>query len=84
MDGVNGRQPSPAGRTPPPGAYQSWDDYMADVELLEADRYDIALAVRLTKAMRLAPTMEVYRALLEGQPVPVSALDQTWRRRYGL
>lgn len=49
-----------------------------------ADGYDPILCARLTKAMRLAPTVAVYNALLEGQPVPRSALDPQWAPRYGL
>jgi hypothetical protein len=30
------------------------------------------------------PVTPVYRALLDGQKVPAAALDQRWRRRYGL
>lgn len=41
-------------------------------------------AERGLKAMRLAPNLSVYRALLKGQDVPASQLDQHWRRRYGL
>ena len=44
--------------------------------------YDLSL--KISKAMRLAPNTIVFRVLLEGQEVPVSALDQHWRRRYGL
>lgn len=71
------------GRTPPPGDYPSWSDYMADVER-EVDREAILEARRGIKAMRLAPTLEVYEALLNGQPVPNDQLDQTWARRYGI
>lgn len=41
-------------------------------------------AQRGIKAMMLAPTLAIYRALLQGQQVPVSALDPTWAKRYGL
>jgi hypothetical protein len=39
---------------------------------------------RVGKAMRLAPSLDVFEALLARQPVPVAALDPAWRRRYGL
>jgi len=39
---------------------------------------------RVGKAMRLAPSLDVFEALLARQPVPVAALDPVWRRRYGL
>lgn len=67
---------------PPPGDYPTWDAYMADVAQFEP-RYDEA-AARGLKAMRLAPTLAVCRALLAGQPVPKDALDQRWARRYGV
>ena len=99
------RTPSPEGRAAPPGDYESWDDYMADVEqtpdLTSSDRFALTTAesdaIRradheantdvseaITKAMRLAPNTLVFRALLEGQEVPVSALDPAWAHRYGL
>jgi hypothetical protein len=84
MAGVSSRIPSVDGRATPPGDYQSWDEYMADVELVEREAYDRALERRLAKALRLAPNTLVFAALLEGQPVPVSALDPVWSRRYGL
>lgn len=67
----------------PPGDYDTWADYMRDVEQLEAWRQD-ETCVRGLKAMRLAPTLAVYRALISGQQVPRKALDQRWARRYGL
>jgi hypothetical protein len=36
------------------------------------------------RAMMLAPTLEIYRALLRGESVPVSALDPLWVRRFGV
>lgn len=44
--------------------------------------YDEREARRLTKAMRLAPSALVFDALLADQPVPVAALDPSWRKRY--
>lgn len=66
----------------PPGDYASWDDYMNDAAL--AVGYDRRLCSRLSKAMRLAPSIAVFGALLEGQQVPVEALDPVWARRYRL
>lgn len=77
------RLPSVEGRTPPPGGYTSWDEYMRDVERA-VDRTEILENRRIGKAMRLAPSLQVFQALLEGQEVPVSALDPHWRQRYGL
>ena len=42
------------------------------------------LARRGLRAMALAPDLEVYGALLQGEAVPVSALDQEALKRYGL
>lgn len=80
---VRDRIPTVEGRTPPPGDYTSWADYMRDVERT-VDREELLWHRRCQKAMRLAPTLEVFEALLAGQPVPVTALDPQWRRRYGL
>lgn len=81
----NGRIRSVEGRTPPPDGYATWDGYMADVEAAsQVDGYDPADCARLSKAIRLAPNLVVFRALLDGQPVPVSALDPAWTKRYGL
>lgn len=38
----------------------------------------------LTKAVRLAPSLEVCEALLLGEQVPVSRLDREWAKAYGL
>lgn len=56
---------------------------MQAVETAEVAWRD-AEAQRGIKAMRLAPDVRVYQALLEGQAVPVSELDPYWRNRYGL
>lgn len=74
---------SPEGVANPPGDYLCWDDYMQDVAQT-AVRHNDDDARRGLKAMRLAPSLAVYRALLDGQKVPAAALDQRWRRRYGL
>lgn len=39
---------------------------------------------RTWRAMMLAPTLEVCRALLAGDKVPLSTLDPEWVRRFGL
>ena len=39
---------------------------------------------RLYQAIMLAPTLTVCEALLRDEPVPVSALDPVWARRFGL
>jgi hypothetical protein len=41
-------------------------------------------ARELLKALRLATSMEVFEALLAGEPVPVSDINLEWARRYGL
>lgn len=66
-----------------PGDYESWDDYMADIEHVETVWHDQD-AQRGLKAMRLAPSLAVCRALLDGQDVPRNALDPGWLRRYGI
>jgi hypothetical protein len=48
------------------------------------DGYDPIMCAHISKAMRLAPNVLVFNALLEGQQVPVDALDANWARRYGL
>ena len=75
--------PSIEGRTPPPGGFASWDDYMREIEST-VDRAVYDDCRRVGKAMRLAPSLDVFEALLARQPVPVAALDPVWRRRYGL
>jgi hypothetical protein len=77
------RHPSPEHIAPPPGTYETWDDYMHAVVAADTDWHDRE-AQRGLKAMRLAPTIAVYQALLAGQPVPREALDPAWRDRYGL
>lgn len=77
------RLPSPAGTATPPGSYHCWDDYMRDVEQAAQPWHDDT-SLQVGKAMRLAPALAVFRALLAGQVVPVAALDAEWARRYGL
>lgn len=36
------------------------------------------------KALRLAPRIEVFEALMRGEKVPRSALDPKWLKAYGL
>ena len=47
-----------------------------------ADDPDV-VARRGWRAMMLAPTLEIYRALLAGESVPAESLDQTWVARFG-
>lgn len=67
-----------------PAGYTSWEAYFVEFVALHESWREDHEARRGLKAMRLAPNLEVYRALLTGQDVPVSALDQRWARRYGL
>lgn len=62
--------------------YPSFDDYIA--EFLEQQPHPDAEAARALIAMQLAPTLNVYQALLRDEPVPTAALDQKWAARYGL
>lgn len=39
---------------------------------------------QIYKAVMLAPRIETCEALLRNEPVPVSALDPTWAKRFGL
>lgn len=41
-------------------------------------------AVRGLQAMQLAPTLDIYRALIAGEDVPKDRLDPKWRRAYGI
>ncbi len=58
-----------------------WDEYMAELEHQETYWRDESV-MRALKAMRLATSLPVYRALIEGQPVPSSQLNQQWLKRY--
>jgi hypothetical protein len=78
---------SPEGNAAPPGEYDTWDDYMLDVEA-DARRENAwrrdEEANQGLKAMRLAPTLAIYRALVNGEDVPREHLDPLWVRRYRL
>jgi hypothetical protein len=39
---------------------------------------------RIWRAMVLAPTIEIFEALLADEPVPVTALDPLWAKRFGI
>lgn len=55
------------------------------VDYLRCDtRLDPLTDAREWRALVLAPSLVVWQALLEGQDVPVSALDPLWARRFGL
>ena len=56
-----------------------WDDYLFELNAWRDEEVQ-----RGIKAMRLSPSLEVCRALLKGQIVPVDAMDQRWARKYGL
>ncbi len=62
-----------------------WHEYMAELEHTEQvlHRRDPD-TVRALKALRLAPSLAVFDALMAGQPVPVDRLDPAWAGRYGL
>lgn len=77
------RLTSPDGIAAPPGDYATWDDYMTDFVRSETVWRDEE-AQRGLKAMRLAPNVRVYQALLAGRPVEAGALDPYWRARYRL
>lgn len=50
----------------------------------ELERRGAATAQRLWRAMMLAPTLEIFHALLAGETVPRARLDQDWLERFGL
>lgn len=70
-------------RAAPPDGYLSWDEYTDDFAATYAFVADTEYR-RGMKALRLAPTLEVYRALMAGQRVPREALNPDWVRRYRL
>lgn len=59
----------------------------AELELEERARRAAASAReacnRVWRAMMLAPTLEVFEALVRGESVPLDRLDQEWVRRFG-
>jgi hypothetical protein len=59
-------------------------DYLERRAAREYDASDEAeQARRGIRAWQLAPTIAIYQALMRGESVPVSALDQRAVRRYG-
>lgn len=55
------------------------------VDYLQCDtRLDPLEANRAWRALMLAPDLQTWAALLAGQPVPRTALDPLWLRRFGL
>ena len=62
------------------------------LRMLAALEHDLALSIEHPcadatagwRALMLAPTVELYNALLAGEAVPLSALRQEWVRRFGL
>ncbi len=62
-----------------------WHEYMAELEHTERVlHWRDPDTVRALKALRLAPSLAVFDALMAGQPVPVDRLDPAWAGRYGL
>lgn len=60
-------------------------DIVSYLDLTELElRTDPITASRAWRALMLAPTIEIWQALLDGQAVPVSQLDPLWARRFGL
>jgi hypothetical protein len=59
--------------------YPNFDAYIDDLAGWRDDDAQRGMA-----AMRLAPTLAVYRAIMAGEQVPLSALDPQWRFRYRL
>lgn len=54
-------------------------------DYLQCDtRQDPITATRAWRALMLATTPDTWQALLNGEPVPRSALDPLWARRLGL
>ena len=75
------------GRCPPPDGYVSWDEYMVEIEraaVFAAGYLHDREHQQGMKAIRLAPTLAVYRALINSEHVPREALDPAWVRRYRL
>jgi hypothetical protein len=60
-----------------------WDEYLAALDEQDASWRDEE-AQKGMKALRLADSMATYFALLKGQSVPSTHLDQGWARRYRL
>ena len=48
------------------------------------DTYERRESLRLLRAVRLAPSLEVCEAILRRERVPKSRLDPLWTERYGL
>jgi hypothetical protein len=73
-------------RTLPPGCDGAPHPAVVDarevVELEQRARLDSNR--RAWKAIRLAPTIEVFEALVRRESVPIAQLDQSWVRRFGL
>ena len=49
-------------------------------QLAEPERRELQ---RFWKALMLAPDVETFEALLDGEPVPVDRLDPEWMARFG-
>lgn len=66
-----------------PHGYTTWQQYLDEDAAAHAAAQQEEYR-RWKRAMRLAPTPDIYLALLRDEPVPVEALDPEWARRYGL
>jgi hypothetical protein len=59
-------------------------DVLVDLVLTRHHKQQHDAANRLWRAIMLSPTIDVCEALLREEPVPRSALDPVWARRFGL
>lgn len=55
-----------------------------ELEEREHDSAERQEAMRVLRAVRLSPSLEICEALLRGEKVPRSRLDPEWVARYGL
>jgi hypothetical protein len=60
-----------------------WNEYLDALAASELAWRDESYVAGM-KALRLCTDVATYRALLKGQAVPGSRMDQVWARRYGL
>jgi hypothetical protein len=64
--------------------YRDETDVLVDFALTRHRKQQHDAANRLWRAIMLGPTIDVCEALLREEPVPRSALDPVWARRFGL
>jgi hypothetical protein len=55
-----------------------------DPERIRLESQEREESLEVIKAMRLAPTLQVFEALLRDEEVPISELDPEWVKAYGL